>query len=76
MTTTLFLNTDAIGQDADGAYSAEASSLGFPPGRWPAAITYNDRRYAAPVVEQDADGDITVVTYHHVSGARLRVFND
>ncbi len=62
----------------------EASDLGLPPGRWPAAITLpgTEQRYTRLRERRDADGDLQVVIYARwpegAAGEReeLHVLND
>ena len=53
----------------------EASTLGFPPGRWPSSFLYDSKRMQLLRIEYDGEGDPKWVDYGF-DGGRLRVFND
>lgn len=61
--------------DEHDVTTEEASTLGFPPGRWPMEFEYDGRRCVLLRVERDRAGDVRWVDYGF-DGGRLRVFND
>jgi hypothetical protein len=64
-----------------GQLTAEASSLGFPPGSWPARITVVSARtgrreqFAAGRPSLDSEGDLMWVDYFG-NTCTVRVYND
>jgi hypothetical protein len=61
-------------------FTAEASSLGLPPGEWPVSLETeigNRQPFIRTSRKIDADGDTMWVTYRQALGCvTLRVFND
>lgn len=65
-----------------GKWIAEASDLGFPPGRWPNRIRLNISpgmyfEYHEPRPILDREGDVMVYVYRSTNGgAELHILND
>ena len=58
-------------------WTAEASSLGIPPGKWPTEITVPElqRTFAVKRVNKD-NGDVRSVVYGEHDSGFVTVFND
>jgi DNA-directed RNA polymerase subunit RPC12/RpoP len=68
-------------EDATGEPSTEASTMGFPPGRWPAECQYKGCRFVFFRFKRDDDGDIQWGEYHNAGafkdcGRVLTIYND
>ncbi len=55
---------------------AEASDLGFQPGRWPTPFRYQDQLFSISKGEKNRDGELVAVHYTGSKGATFVVFND
>jgi len=58
-------------------WTAEASSLGIPPGKWPNEITVPELKRTFPLKRVNKDkGEVQSVVYGDYDGGFLAVFND
>ncbi len=63
-------------EDVDANVTTEdASTLGFPVGKWPVSFRYDGQRLFLQTIERDGDGDVKWADYGY-DGGLFRVFND
>lgn len=57
-------------------YTAEASDLQLPPGKFPGTVRYGEQNFYLLKWNRNDSGDIEFADYQADSGDTLRVFND
>lgn len=66
----------AITMTSNGVAVIEASSMGWPPGRRPAAVRVGTSNFTFLRERRHANGDVICWIYHNVIGDQLHVIND
>lgn len=76
------IEPNQVSKEDDGNYSAEASTLRFPPGQWPIHLRLlkvgeNSELFTFKERKTDGEGDMLYVVYQSADKkTMLKVFND